>query len=400
MDVKRIRQDFPILNRKIDGQPIIYFDNACMTLKPRQVIDAMNDYYCNFSACAGRSIHKLGTIVTIRYDEAREKIRKFINAKESREIIFSKNTTEGINLLARTLQLKKGDIVLTTDREHNSNLLPWHIQKELRGINHKVVESKEDNTFDLGRFENLMSNKVKLVSMVHASNLDGYTIPADEIIKTAHDYGALVLLDGAQSASRVSIDVQKLDVDFFAFSIHKMLGPTGIGVLYGKYHLLKDLEPFMVGGDTVEKSTYTSHNLLDVPEKFEAGLQNYAGAIGAGAAADYIMKIGKDKIGEYIFKLNSYISSEIKDIPGIVIIGPADPVLRGGIISFNIENYEPHDIAMFLDDANIMVRSGVFCVHSWFNARNIKGAVRVSLYVYNTIDECRILIEKIKEFIS
>ena len=253
MDVKRIRQDFPILNRKIDGQPIIYFDNACMTLKPRQVIDAMNDYYCNFSACAGRSIHKLGTIVTIRYDEAREKIRKFINAKESREIIFSKNTTEGINLLARTLQLKKGDIVLTTDREHNSNLIPWHIQKELRGINHKVVKSKEDNTFDLERFENLMSNKVKLVSMVHASNLDGYTIPADEIIKTAHDYGALVLLDGAQSASRVSIDVQKLDVDFFAFSIHKMLGPTGIGVLYGKYHLLKDLEPFMVGGNTVEK---------------------------------------------------------------------------------------------------------------------------------------------------
>jgi len=210
----------------------------------------------------------------------------------------------------------------------------------------------------------------------------------------------LVLLDGAQSASRVSIDVQKLDVDFFAFSIHKMLGPTGIGVLYGKYHLLKDLEPFMVGGNTVEKSTYTSHNLLDVPEKFEAGLQNYAGAIGAGIAAEYIMNIGKNNIRAYLSKLNSYISSEIKDISGISIIGPADPALRGGIMSFTIENYEPHDIAMFLDDANIMVRSGVFCVHSWFHAQNMKGAVRVSLYVYNTIDECRILIEKIKEFIS
>ena len=399
MDVTRIREDFPILKRKIHGKQIIYFDNACMTLKPRQVIDAMNDYYSNFSACAGRSIHKLGSEVTVRYDTAREKIRKFINAKESREIIFTKNTTEGINLLARTLQLKKDDIVLTTDREHNSNLIPWHIQKELRGINHKVVESNGDNTFDLERFDNLMSNKVKLVSMAHASNLDGYTIPAEEIIKCAHDYGALVLLDGAQSASQMSIHVQKLDVDFFAFSIHKMLGPTGIGVLFGKYHLLDDLEPFMVGGNTVEKSTYDSHTLLDVPEKFEAGLQNYAGAIGAGAAADYIMNIGKKNIGEYISKLNNYISSEIKDIPGISIIGPADPALRGGIISFNIENYEPHDIAMFLDDANIMVRSGVFCVHSWFNARNIKGAVRVSLYMYNTIEECRILIDKIKEFI-
>ena len=398
MNVKKIRQDFPILNRKINGQPIIYFDNACMTLKPKQVIDAINDYYLDYSACAGRSIHKLGSEVTIRYNEARDKIRKFINARESREIIFTKNTTESINLLARSLKFKKGDIILTTDREHNSNLIPWHIQKKLRGVNHKVVKSNEDNTFNLERFENLMSNKVKIVSMVHTSNLDGYTIPDNEIIKIAHDYGALVLLDGAQSAPQVSINVQKLDVDFFAFSIHKMLGPTGIGVLYGKYNLLKNLEPFMVGGNTVEKSTYNSYSLLDSPEKFEAGLQNYAGAIGASAAAEYIMKIKKENIGEYIYKLNSYISSEIINIPGINIIGPADPALRGGIISFNIENYEPHNIAIFLDEVNIMVRSGVFCVHSWFDAHNIKGAVRVSLYVYNTIEECRILIDKINEF--
>jgi cysteine desulfurase/selenocysteine lyase len=399
MNVKKIRQDFPILNRKINGQPIIYFDNACMTLKPKQVIDSMNDYYLNYSACAGRSIHKLGSEVTVGYNDARDKIRKFINARESREIIFTKNTTESINLLARSLRLKKGDIVLTTDREHNSNLIPWHIQKELRGIDHRVVKSNEDNTFNLERFENLMSDKVKLVSMVHTSNLDGYTIPAREIIKIAHDYGALILLDGAQSASQVYIDVQNLDVDFFAFSIHKMLGPTGVGVLYGKCDLLKDLEPFIVGGNTVEKSTYNSHTLLDSPEKFEAGLQNYAGAIGAGAAAEYIMKINRENIGEYINKLNSYISSEIMNIPGISIIGPADPALRGGIISFNIENYEPHNIAVFLDEANIMVRSGVFCVHSWFNAHNIKGAVRVSLYLYNTIEECKILIDKINEFI-
>ncbi len=398
MNINKIRQDFPILNRKINGQPIIYFDNACMTLKPEQVIDAINDYYLNYSACAGRSIHNLGSEVTVRYNDARDKIRKFINARESKEIIFTKNTTESINLLARSLRLKKGDIVLTTDREHNSNLIPWHIQKDLRGIDHRVVKSNEDNTFNLERFENLMSNKVKLVSMVHTSNLDGYSIPAREIIKIAHDYGALVLLDGAQSASQLSIDVQKLDIDFFAFSIHKMLGPTGIGVLYGKYDLLKNFEPFIVGGNTVEKSTYNSHTLLDSPEKFEAGLQNYAGAIGAGAAADYIMKIGKENIAEYINKLNSYISSKIINIPGISIIGPADPALRGGVISFNIENYEPHNIAVLLDEVNIMVRSGVFCVHSWFYANNIKGAVRVSLYFYNTIEECKILIDKIYEF--
>jgi cysteine desulfurase/selenocysteine lyase len=371
-----------------------------MTLKPKQVIDAMNDYYFNYSACAGRSIHKLGSEVTIIYNESRDKIRKFINAKESREIIFTKNTTESINFLARSLRLKKDDIILTTDREHNSNLIPWHIQKQSREINHKVVKSNEDNTFNLERFEDIMSNKVKLISMVHTSNLDGYTIPASEIIKIAHDHGALVLLDGAQSASQGSIDVQKLDVDFFAFSIHKMLGPTGIGVLYGKHNLLKDLDPFMVGGNTVEKSTYSSHTLLDSPEKFEAGLQNYAGAIGAGAAAEYIMKIKKDNISEYITKLNSYITSEIINIPGIRIIGPKNPALRGGIISFNIKNYEPHNTAIFLDEANIMVRSGVFCVHSWFNAQNIKGAVRVSIYIYNTIEECKILIDKIKEFLS
>jgi cysteine desulfurase/selenocysteine lyase len=236
--------------------------------------------------------------------------------------------------------------------------------------------------------------------MAHTSNLDGYTIPVEKIIKIAHEYGALVLLDGAQSAAREPIDVKKIDVDFFAFSSHKILGPTGIGILYGKYRLLQELDPFMVGGDTVEKSTYDSYTLLDVPEKFEAGLQNYAGAIGTGVAADYIMRIGKENIGKYIYDLNNYITSEIKDIEGIHIIGPFDPSFRGGIISFNIENRDPHDIALFLDEVNIMVRSGVFCVHSWFNARNIKGAVRVSLYIYNTIEECRIFIDKLKEFVG
>lgn len=400
MDVKRIREDFPILRKKIDGKSIIYLDNACMTLKPKQVIESMNDYYLNYPACAGRSIHKLGTEVTIKYEESREKIRKFLNAKQTKEIIFTKNTTESINLVARSLKLNKGDMVITTDKEHNSNLIPWHVQKKVRGISHKIVESKDDNTFDLEKFENMMNKNVKLVSMVHTSNLDGYTIPADKIIKIAHEYGALVMLDGAQSASRISTDIQKLDVDFFALSLHKMLGPTGIGVLYGKYHLLNQLEPFIVGGDTVEMSSYDSYTLLDVPEKFEAGLQNYAGVIGAGAAVDFILNIGKRNIDRYGYELNRFLTDELRGMPEISIIGPIDPKLRSGILSFNIKNNDPHDVAMHLDDSNIMVRSGVFCVHSWFKAHNLNGAVRASFYLYNTKEECEIFVEKIKEIVG
>ena len=235
MDVNKIRKDFPILSKRKDGSPLIYFDNACMTLKPVQDVEAMNEYYFDISSCAGRSIHRLGSEATIRFDESRNKIKRFINAKDSKEIIFTKNTTESINLISRSLQLKKYDVVITSDKEHNSNLIPWHIQKKSRGIDHKIVRSNDDNSFNLDAFENLMSNKVKLVSIAHTSNLDGYTVPAEDIIKIAHDYDALVMHDGAQSIPNRVIDVQILDVDFFAFSAHKMLGPTGFGVLFGKF---------------------------------------------------------------------------------------------------------------------------------------------------------------------
>jgi cysteine desulfurase/selenocysteine lyase len=227
--------------------------------------------------------------------------------------------------------------------------------------------------------------------------LDGYTVPAKEIIKIAHDYGALVMLDGAQSTPSQVIDVQKLDVDFFAFSSHKMLGPTGFGILYGKSCELEKLSPFLVGGNSVESSTYESSVLLDLPERFEAGLQDYAGAIGAAAAVDYISKIGKDNIIRHEYELNRLITDNLKDISGFDIIGPQDPKLRGGIFSFNISDVEPHNVTMFLDEANIMSRSGVFCVHSWFNAHNIQGAVRISLYLYNTVEECKIFVEKVNE---
>ncbi len=399
MDIQKIRLDFPALWKKWNGKQPIYFDNACMTLKPKQVMDAMNEYYNEYPVCGGRSIHKMAKKVDEKVTEAREKFQKFLGASCPEEIIFTRNTTEGLNLVANSLEINKGDIVLTTDREHNSNLIPWQIQAHKRGIKHIVVYSNPDNTFNSPQFEEIMSkNKdVRLVSMVHTANLDGYTIPAKEIIKLAHDHGALVMLDGAQSAPHKPVDMKALDVDFFALSVHKMVGPTGMGVLYGKHYLLSELAPFIVGGDTVSDTTYEGAKFLPTPEKFEAGLQNYAGIIGSGAAVDYLNNIGLSNIEEHEKRLNTIITNGIKDMPGLKIIGPQEPGMRGGIISFTVEMQkggDAHDIALVLDETeNIEVRSGAFCVHSWFNYRKCEAAVRASLYLYNTEEEARKFID-------
>ncbi|MCX9025498.1 MAG: aminotransferase class V-fold PLP-dependent enzyme [Candidatus Methanoperedens sp.] len=406
MDIQKIRSDFPALWKKWNNKYPIYFDNACMTLKPKQVMDAMNEYYNEYPVCGGRSIHKMAKKVDEKVTEAREKFQKFLGASCPEEIIFTRNTTEGLNLVANSLELKKGDIVLTTDREHNSNLIPWQIQVHKRGIKHMVVYSNPDNTFNIPRFEEIMSkNKnVRLVSMVHTANLDGYTIPAKEIIKIAHEHGALVMLDGAQSAPHKHVDVKALDVDFFALSVHKMAGPTGMGVLYGKHDLLEDLAPFIVGGDTVSDTTYEGAKFLPPPEKFEAGLQNYAGIIGSGAAVDYLNNIGLSNIEEHEKRLNTIITNGIKDMPGLKIIGPQEPELRAGIIAFTVElpkGGDAHDIALVLDETeNIEVRSGAFCVHSWFNYRKCEAAVRASLYLYNTEEEARKFIDVLGKTIS
>ena len=406
MDVQKIRPDFPALHKKWNGKYPIYFDNACMTLKPVQVMDAMNEYYNEYPVCGGRSLHRMAKKVDERVTESREKFQKFLGASSPEEIIFTKNTTEGLNLVANSLDLRKGDIVLTTDREHNSNLIPWQVQAHKRGIKHIVVYSNPDNTFNLHDFEEILNKNrnVRLVSMVHTSNLDGYTIPAKDIIRIAHDHGALVMLDGAQSAPHKPVDVGSLDVDFFALSVHKMLGPTGMGVLYGKYHLLEELAPFIVGGDTVSDTTFNAAKFLPPPEKFEAGLQNYAGIIGAGAAVDYLLKVGLSDIEKHEERLNRIITDGIKDIPGLKIIGPQDPRLRGGIVSFTVEltkGGDAHDIAIVLDETeNIAVRSGAFCVHSWFNYRRCETAVRASLYLYNSEEEARKFIETLGKTIA
>ena len=401
MDINKIRQDFPLLQTKINGKPIIYFDNACQALRPWQVINAINDYYQRYSACGGRSVHKLGELVTQKCDESRKIIADFIGAIKKEEIIFTRNTTEGINLVARSLEFKKGDIVLTTDKEHNSNLIPWQILVKKIGIIHQIIPSKPDNTFDLEKFTEMMTEQVKLVSVVWTSNLDGATTPAREIISIAHKKGTKVLIDAAQTVSRQKIDVALLDCDFLAFSGLKLLGPSGTGVLYGKYHLLEELDPFLVGGETVEYSTYENHKLLPPPEKFEAGLQDFAGIIGLGEAVKYLQQIGFKNIALQELELNKFITEEISKILSLKIIGPLDPALRGGIISFYVEGMDSHQITLMLDEiSNVMVRSGQHCVHSWFNHNQIKNSVRVSLYFYNTIEEAEIFIAALNKIVK
>lgn len=395
MDVQKIRLDFPVLQKKWNGRHLVYLDNACMSLKPEQVTGAMDEYYNEYPVCGGRSLHRMSRRVDEKVTEAREKFKKFLGAERAEEIIFTRNSTEGLNLVANSLEFKSGDIVLTTDKEHNSNLIPWQVQAHRRGIRHMIVYSNPDNTFNMETFEDTLdkNKNVRLVSMVHTANLDGCTIPAKDVIETAHDHGALVMLDGAQSAPHKPLNVKALDVDFFALSVHKMLGPTGMGVLYGKYHLLEEMAPFLAGGDTVSDTTYEAAKFLPPPEKFEAGLQNYAGIIGSGAAVDYLGRVGLSDIEKHEEKLNRIITDGIKDIPGLKIIGPPDPALRSGIISFTLEfpkGGDAHDIAIILDETeNIAVRSGAFCVHSWFNYRKCEAAVRASLYLYNTEEEAR-----------
>lgn len=398
MNIKSIRQDFPLLQESLGNKPIIYLDNACQSLRPQSVINAVSDYYQSYSACGGRSMHRLAEAVTQKCDETRSIVAKFIAAKRIEEIIFTRNTTEGINLIAHSLGLQKGDIVITSDKEHNSNLIPWQILVKKVGIVHKIVPSKEDNSFDLEAFQSQMDERIKLVSFGFTSNLDGMTIPASEVIKIAHKAGALVLLDAAQTAPHHKIDVQALDVDFLAFSGHKMLAPSGTGVLYGKYRLLEKLEPFLVGGDTVSSSTYEAHEFLPPPEKFEAGLQDYAGIIGLGDAVRYLETVGFETIARQEQALNKFITDEIVNIPKLKIIGDQNPSLRSGIISFYIEGVDSHQIALMLDQsANIMVRSGQHCVHSWFASKQITGSVRASLCFYNTLEEADIFVKSLRK---
>jgi cysteine desulfurase/selenocysteine lyase len=394
MNLTETRKDFPILAEN----KVIYLDSACQSLRPLSVIEAVREYYTDYPACSGRSMHKLAVKVTDKCAESRALMAKFLGAAKPEEIIFTRNTTEGINLVANTLDLKSGDAVLISGKEHNSNLIPWQMLVKRKGIKLKILPPNADGTFNLAEFEKLLDKSVKLVSLGFSSNLDGVTIPAEKIIKLAHKNGSLVLLDAAQTAPHYVINVRGLDVDFLALSGHKMLGPSGTGVLYGKKKLLDALDPFMVGGETVASSTYETCEFLPVPERFEAGLQDYAGIIGLGEAAKYLQKVGFDAIQKQEATLTKAIQAGIADLPGLHIIGPQDFTLRGGITTFYVDGIDSHRIALMLDQmANVCVRSGQHCVHSWFNANHIANSVRASVYFYNTLEEVDIFVENLKK---
>lgn len=395
-NVNNVRKDFPILQKKV-----IYFDNACMSLKPIQVINKMNEYYFDYTACVARSLHKFAVKTTEEMDNARHELAKFVNAKSDSEIIITRNTTEGINLVANCLDLKKGDEVIISDKEHNSNLIPWLKLKKEKGIKLVISKTNKDGTFNLENFEDCFSKNTKLVSVVMTSNIDGVTNPVKEISEITHEHDALLMIDGAQGIPRIEIDVRKLNIDFLAFSGHKMIGPSGTGILYGKKELLENMPQFMVGGETVLDSTYDSYKPEHLPHKFEAGLQNYAGMIGLAEAARYLKKVGLKDIEKREIMLNKMVSDELADKKEIQLLGPREAELRGGIFSFNIKGMDPHHISRILDSSkNIAIRSGNHCVHSWFNAHKINGSARASFYLYNTEEEAQVFIDEMKKIIK
>ena len=397
MNIEKTRNDFPFLKNNKN----IYFDNACNTLRPLSVIEKMNEYYIDYPVCAGRSNFSLADKLTNEINEVRKQVARFIGTRKDSEIIFTKNTTESINLIAKSFEFVKGDIILTTDKEHNSNLIPWQYLAKEKDLIHKVIPSNPDNTFNLDNYKELLNPRVKLVAIGMTSNLDGVSVPAKEIIEIAHKNGSLVLLDAAQAAAHGEINVSKLDADFLAFSGHKIFGPSGTGVLYGKSDLLESLNPFLLGGSAVSNSTYEEYDLMPIPERFEAGLQNFSGILGLGKAIKYIAKIGFKNIVKQELLLNNYLSSELLKIDGLKIIGPIDASKRSGIISFYIDGLNVHELSVMLDrSADIMLRSGQHCVHSWFNAHNIDGSLRISLSFYNTMEEAKKFVEEFNKIIK
>lgn len=396
------REDFPTLRG--ENAPI-YLDNACMTLRPSTVIEAIRSYYEESPGCGGRSVHRYATAVSRKMVNCRKNLGRLFNVNESNEIIFTKNATHSLNQVAKGLNWEKNDVILTTDREHNSNLIPWLQLEEEQGVDHRVVESNEDNTFSIENFETACAEagkNLKMVSLSHVGNLDGIATPVKEAAKIAKDHGALVCIDGAQSTPHMKVDVQDLGIDFMAFSIHKMMGPSGMGGLWGRMDLLENMRSIQSGGSTVETSHYDSMVWSKPPAKFEGGLGNYAGILGTNAAVDYISKINLDDVHDHEIKLNKVMTSILKDVNGLSIIGPEDASQRGGICSILLDNIDAHDIAILLDEATgVMVRSGMHCVHSWFNNKGLdRGSLRASAYLYNTEDEVRLFAETLVEAVE
>jgi cysteine desulfurase/selenocysteine lyase len=392
-DVVAVRKHFPALNREVKGKPLVYFDNAATTQKPQTVIDALVDYYSNYNANIHRGIHTLAEEATAAFEATRDTAQQFINAESREQIIFTGGTTEGINLVAQTWgrqNIKAGDEIIISNMEHHSNIVPWYILAQEKGAVLKVIPINENGELIMEEFEKLLSQKTKLVSIVHVSNALGTINPVKTIIEKAHAVGAVVLVDGAQSTVHLDIDVQELDCDFFVLSSHKIYGPTGVGVLYGKKHLLESMPPYQGGGEMIKEVYFDNITYADLPYKFEAGTPNIADTVAFKAALDFTKGIGKETIRQYENELLHYATEQLEQIDGLRIIGKAKNKIS--VISFVIDKVHPQDLGILLDNRGIAVRTGHHCAQPLMDCYRIPGTTRASFAMYNTKEEIDALI--------
>ncbi|HEM5089973.1 TPA: cysteine desulfurase [Streptococcus suis] len=404
MDLERIRKDFSILDQVVNDEPLVYLDNAATTQKPQQVLDVLADYYQKDNANVHRGVHTLSERATARYEAARQKVADFIQAKSSKEILFTRGTTTSLNWVAQFAKeiLQPDQEVIISVQEHHSNIIPWQQACQQTGAKLRYVTLK-DGELDMDHLRSLLSSKTKFVSLAHVSNVLGSVAPIGEIAELVHQVGAYLVVDGAQSVPHMAVNVQELDVDFYAFSGHKMLGPTGIGVLYGKEELLNRMSPVEFGGEMIDFVYEQSATWKELPWKFEAGTPNIASAIGLGAAIDYLIEIGMDAIQAHEAELVDYVFPKLQAIPGLTIYGSQDLSKRTGVIAFNLDDLHPHDVATALDYEGVAVRAGHHCAQPLLRYLQVPATVRASFYIYNTKADCDKLVEaiiKTKEFFN
>jgi cysteine desulfurase/selenocysteine lyase len=400
INVARIREDFPVLKRQVNDKPLVYFDNAATSQKPNAVINAIDRYYREYNANIHRGIHKLAEEATLAYEMARENVGKFINANRTNEIIFTRNATEALNLVAYTwgrANVGRGDRIVLTIMEHHSNIVPWQRLAEEKGAKVEFVKIDENGQLRQDEIHELIDERTKIVCVAHASNVLGTINPVKEIGRAAHRLGALFLVDAAQSVPHMPVDVREIDCDFAAFSGHKMLGPTGIGVLYGKAEHLEGMPPFLSGGEMIMEVHTMGASWKDLPYKFEAGTPNVAGAIGLGAAVDYLRGLGMRNVHDHEQEITRYALDRMGRIEGLVLYGPTDVQSRVGVISFNLGDIHPHDLASILDEEGIAIRSGHQCAQPLMEFLRVPATSRVSFYIYNTKEEVDVLIDALEK---
>jgi cysteine desulfurase/selenocysteine lyase len=403
LNADAIRKEFPILHRMVRGKRLIYLDSAATSQKPQCVIDAEREFYERYNANVHRGAYRIAEEATAAYEAAREKLARFLNAPSKECIVFTRGTTEAINLVAYAwgwANLKDGDEILLTEMEHHSNIVPWQLIAERTGAKIKVVPITDDGFLDMDAFERLLTERVKLVAVTHVSNVLGTINPVREICQKAHEVGAVVLVDGAQAAPHLPVDVQAIGCDFYALSGHKMCGPTGSGALYGRKELLEAMPPFLGGGEMIRTVTFERTTFNDVPYKFEAGTPPIAQAIALGAAVDFLTRIGMEQIRAHEVELTVYALERLREVSGITIYGSSPPEQRGGVIAFNLNHIHPHDLATFLDAYGICIRAGHHCAQPLMRRLNVAATARASFYLYNTPDEIDALVEALNEAVK